>query len=100
MVSMTMRILRRTTLTKNWYTTHMGTTAVCKNSDPSRRVIMHEARFSFDTFVVLLICLNMQAVLYMVSILHLVMDLMLISSWSAVRLDKQLVLYGRSATRS
>ena len=74
-VSMTMRILRRTTLTRNWYTTHIGTTAVCKNSDPSLRVMIQEARFSFDTIVVLLILMNMQTVLYMVSILHLVIDL-------------------------
>ena len=97
---MTMRILRRTTLTKNWYTTHIGTTAVCRNSEPCLREMMHDARMSFDTFVVLLIFVNMQAVLYMVSILHLVMDLMLISSWFLVKPDKQFVSYGRSATLS
>ena len=62
--------------------------------------MMQEARFSFDTLVVLLIFMNMQAVLYMVSILPLVIDLMLISSVFAVKLVKQFVLYGRSATLS
>ena len=77
---MTMRILRRTTLTRNWYTTHIGTTAVCRNSEPCRREMMQDARLSFDTLVELLIFVNMQAVLYIVSILHLVMDLIFISS--------------------
>ena len=49
---------------------------------------MHSARSSRDTFIESFIFLAIQAVLYIVSILHLAIDFMLISSTPLAMLDR------------